>query len=198
MPAGIAAQLPSADLLNVTALLSSQGGQLRYGELLRIASTDRREAKIESVELDLATVEEGRQLFLGKLQCGQCHDLDGSPSAKLNAPSLAKVGMHTQDFLRESILSPSQRIASGYDEWIITYSGLQTRGRRLPASSGHLKLLCITGEGGVATKTFDLAAMALDDGDSVERNSTSAMPSLEGAITADEITALIGFLRTLR
>jgi hypothetical protein len=198
MPAGIAAQLPPADLLNVTALLSSQGGELRYGELLRVASGDRREAKVESVELNLAAVEQGRQLFFGRLQCGQCHDLYGSPTATLVAPSLAKVGMHTADFLRDSVLSPSRQLAGGYEEWLVTHSGLQTRGRRLPASSGSLRLLCTTGEGVFETKTFDTSAMDLEDGDSIVRNSTSPMPSLDGAISADELTALIGFLRTLR
>jgi mono/diheme cytochrome c family protein len=201
MPQDIARQMPAEDVLNVTTFLLLQGGEPHHRDLLRLARRylGQDAGPPEVTRLELAAVERGRALYLDKLNCAQCHPLDGSPGFNLRAPSLLTIGNHRRAFLEESVLHPSKEIAPGYETWQVIWKDSPVSGRRLPGPDGTVRLLTFDTNGDMVVRTFPCSELEpLGDGQFAMQSPVSAMPSYETALDKEELQALIDFLCTLR
>jgi hypothetical protein len=201
MPENISRQLSKDELLSVTAYLCCQGGTVSYRRLLErcdvlMRTSDRRE---EIVTLDVTSIERGRDLYVERLGCIQCHVLDEYPGHDLRAPSLLSIGNHVRSYLEESILYPSHQIAPGYEEIQVVAHGVPHFGRGLQGRDGSMRLLELNSEG-----TLDVVAFSSDEAKGadgavvLERTSESTMPSYENSLSGEDLQSLLDFLCTLR
>ena len=198
MPENAANGLSDDDLLSLTAFLCQQGGSVRYSNLLQLPNKIPRRMAAGSVDLELDSVERGRKLFLGKLNCAKCHSLDPIPGSDLLAPTLATAGRHSRSYLEEKLLSPSKHITPGYEFWTATISGVSHSGRRLPAPAGMTRLLISDGDD-IRVRDFkDDKLDREDDGPALYRSGVSPMPPCDGAVSKEERDAVLDFLTTLR
>jgi cytochrome c2 len=203
MPENIADDLSPDEILSVSAFLCSQGGPVRYRHLATLGKEILASAKTKetSISLDVNSVERGRDLFIGKLGCIQCHPLDPYPGHNLKAPSLLAAGNHSREHLAESILEPSKQIAQGYEQWQVVRKekGSLVSGRRLPGPPDCIALLIVNESGNVEPRTFPVNDLEpFDNGEMTLRSEVSAMPSYKTALTHDELQSLLDFLLTLR
>lgn len=201
MPQDIARDMEPDELLNVSAYLLTQGGRVRSAALLRLADqyVPRPDAAVEVTRLELASVEKGRELYLGKLGCAVCHPMDSYPGHGLLAPSLLSAGNHRRDFLEESVLQASKVLTPSYETWHLVWNGRPYAGRRLPAPDGTVRLVTADASGTLDVRDFAVAQLEpFDDGQPLVRSGVSTMPAYENAITPQELRAVVDFLCTLR
>lgn len=202
MPRGLASHFTDAQLMSLIAYLQSQQGIVPYRELLRLPGPEPDDAAKSAQRLTLDSIEKGRQLYLGKLQCIVCHPLEGAPGPTLAAPSLGKVGYQTRDYLRESILHPSKQVANNYVQYSASEDGHVTQGRRLEQTDEVLRLLTIDKDG--HRDVVELRISALEPLDEEHEDSlvvpskVSSMPDYSQTIQPDELEALLDFLATMR
>jgi len=201
MPENISRRLSKDELLSVTAYLCSQGGTVSYRRLLErcdalmVASDGLQKA----VTLDVSSIERGKELYVSRLGCLQCHVLDGYPGHDLRAPSLLSIGNHLRSYLEESIEHASRQIAPGYEEIQVVARGVPHFGRGLQARDGSMGLLELNSEGTLDVLEFSSdEAKGEDSAVVVERTSESAMPSYENSLSREELQSLLDFLCTLR
>jgi hypothetical protein len=199
MPTNIAQGLSDEQLLSLTALLCSRGGPVRPARIVRLADKIPLAAPTASPQMSLESLERGKALFLGKLGCSKCHSLYPSPGYDLAAPSLLGIGHQSRADLRDKILRPKAHIKAGYETWEVVRKGVPCAGRRVPDSAGAVGLLVVDPAGNVNLRTFRQVELEpFDNGEVVHRSATTPMPSFEGAMTEEELEALLDFLYTLR
>lgn len=200
MPKGLAGQLSAEQLGNLVAFLCEQGGKARYRAIMALPARPQASKDELRVNLNLASVEHGKQLFFGKAQCSSCHWLDGSPGAMLRAPELLNAGVFSRDALRQAIVDPSKHVAPAYVESTVLYDGMTVSGYRLPSKPDRVKLLSTDNTGAllpVSIKVNELEPLNAN-GDVVRTSTMSPMPVYKFAENADELEALLDFLLTIR
>jgi cytochrome c2 len=201
MPENVADQLSSADVLDLTAFLCLQGGTIRPARLLALADKVPLRRRRSVKTLDLSSLERGRDLFLHKLGCVECHSLSIYPGNTLKAPSLLEAGENSRDFLKESILRPVMaRHATYRSVTLALRDGTLVSGRNLPAPQGFKKLLVIDAQGDAAIRSFTACELLAENEPcaSPPAPPRSAMPAYDGIISHDAMEALLDFLSTLR
>jgi cytochrome c553 len=198
MPSNLVNQLSEEELLNVVAFLASQGGTVRYRELLQLPMQWKVEEEAKQV-LTLESIERGRNLFFGKLQCTRCHLIDGNPESSLKAPTLAMIGNQSRRYLQEAITNPSAHISPAYVQSTIARDGKLLQGRRLPSKMHEVRLLVDQNDRWEIITLPRTELEPLNDEEAlVLENKLSLMPVYEKNITPEETGSLIDFLSTFR
>jgi mono/diheme cytochrome c family protein len=196
MPENVARTMSRAEILSVAAFLGEQGAEVNYRRLFHLG-----EQFIESVEVrravavvELSSVERGRELYLGRLGCVDCHPLDGFPGHDLLAPGLLSIGSHDRAYLEDSILRPNSHITPGYHTYLVVSHGLPVSGRKLPAGPDSLRLLVPATDGTPSVRTFRRAELDQPE----EPSTVSRMSGLDRQLADGDLKALVDFLLTLR
>ena len=196
----VAEGLSRDELLSLTAFLCEHGGSPSLGALLALPDPPSK-AEGTNRRLELASIERGRELFLGELGCARCHSLNHYPGSTLIAPSLLEVGVHARSHLEESILEPAALILPGYEQWSVAHNGLLTTGRKLPSTEGTVRIVKSDDKGNFEVLTFDTDELEpLGEGGefAVRLDGASLMPSFKETLKRDELDALLDFLTTLQ
>ena len=137
----------------------------------------------------VGNIDRGRQLFAGKAKCGTCHRVHGV--GPRTAPDLSEIGaMRTAAALQRSLLTPTAAMLPiNRPVRIETADGRTIRGRRLNEDTYSVQLI---------DEKERLVSLLKKDITVMELGKTSAMPSFEKTLTADEIADLVGYLLSLR
>ncbi len=148
-----------------------------------------RQAKF-SVSLVGGDAERGQSLFVGSstAQCIRCHKVRGEGGTA--GPDLTEVAKrHPRADLLQSLLDPNAKIAKGYGTVTLVLSdGTIVAGILRDEDATHVT---------IETPEKKVVKVALNDID--DRSSpTSAMPSIERALTPREVRDLVEFLSTLK
>jgi mono/diheme cytochrome c family protein len=197
MPQNIAQQFSNEDLANVIAFLMQQGGAVDYHKLLRALDQSRPMKAAAPENLELASIERGRELFHGNGSCAVCHVLDDSPGHNLGAPSLLASGLHSRDHIETAVRRPDAAIDDNYRQWQINAGGVVVTGRRLPSKAGKVKLL-VAEAGGWRIREYNTAELEpFDDGQVVQALTTSTMPTAD-VWEPGALSAVIDYIRTFR
>lgn len=202
MPRGLVNQFTDVQLMSLIAYLESSQGRVLYRELLQLPGPEQDEESKTAQRLKLDSIEKGRQLYLGKLQCILCHPFDGSPGATLAGPNLTKAGFQTRDYLRESVLHPSKQISKGYVQYQASQDGRVYQGRRLALTDKAIRLLTFDTDG--RRQVVELPLDTLEPFDEADEKSivmpaeVSSMPDYSKTIQPDELEAILDFLATMR
>jgi cytochrome c2 len=198
MPQRIAQQFSKADLGDLIAFLMQHGGAVDYRSVLGVVEQTPLQQATAVETLNLASIENGKEYFHGRGQCGACHNFDESPGNSIGAPSLLLVGLNSREYLERAVCQPDAQILEGYRQYSVNCGGVPVTGRRLPSKSGSVRLLVAEPTGGWNVREFATSELEpFDDGSVVQALATSPMPKLD-AWRADELSALIDFLLTLR
>ncbi len=135
----------------------------------------------------------GREIFVNNAaaQCVRCHAVNGQGGVA--GPDLTKVGernpVATRDYLLESIVLPSAKIAVGFATVTLTLAD----GRVVAGTVLAEDKTCVT----VQTPDGKKQVVPLDEIDA-RTAPVSAMPSAERALTPREMRDLIEYLATLK
>ena len=132
----------------------------------------------------------GKELFSSKLQCIACHITDESKSGTIG-PNLADVGSReNREYLLESIVSPSKKIAAGYETTILTSkNGMIFSGTLVSEDSYEVTLAAPDGES-VTVRKEDLKSR--------RQSRLSMMPSMANLLTIEEARDLVEYLSSLK
>lgn len=200
MPGSVSAGLSDDKLASVAAYVCSLSGPVDYSRFVALQTGRKGNLDGRSQKLDLASVERGRELYLGRLRCAACHPLDDAPGSSLAAPSLLRAGSHTRQYLERSILAPSDHVVAGYETSQLSKAGAVRSGRRFNAGDGRVRLLTTDAAGSFKVDDFELAELdALDDEGAVAAlSSVSSMPVSSEPPSREDLDCLIDFLTTLR
>jgi quinoprotein glucose dehydrogenase len=148
-----------------------------------------RQAKF-SVSLVGGDAERGQALFVGSstAQCIRCHKVRGEGGTA--APDLTEVAKrHPRADLLQSLLDPNAKIAKGYGTvTLVLDNGTIVAGVLKDEDATHVTIE--TPE----KKVVKVPLNQIDD----RSSPTSAMPSVERALTAREVRDLVAFLSTLK
>ena len=135
--------------------------------------------------------EAGRRLFQGSVQgqCGRCHNAGGE--GQQAGPVLQGIGQRaTPEYLLESLLNPSARIAEGYATVSLSLqNGESLDGLLLQETDGRLRLRLSTGEVRTIPKS-DIATRSA--------NPQSVMPPMGDVLSQRELRDLVAFLSSWR
>ena len=135
--------------------------------------------------------EEGRRLFQGSVQgqCGRCHNAGGE--GQQAGPVLQGIGQRTTpEYLLESLLNPSARIAEGYATVSLSLkNGESVDGLLLQDTDGRLRLRLSTGE---------LRNLPNSDIATRSANPQSVMPPMGDVLSHRELRDLVAFLSSWR
>ncbi len=201
MPEDISAGLQPQDVLSLIGYLMTRGGQPDGRRLLSLLHEVRIPHSQVQEAVDLAAVEAGRDLFLGKAGCAKCHVLRDLPGHNLRAPSLLQAGSHDLEYLRDAIRDPSKHITPGYGTTIVYLaSGKIVSGRLMQETEAGLVLLADTN--GVLNR-IEVPRDQIDvedDGSLMVFPSTqSPMPNpAPDALKDEEVEAILAFLKSMR
>ena len=131
--------------------------------------------------------EAGRRVFHGSVQgqCARCHNAGGE--GQQAGPVLQGIGRRaTPEYLLESLLDPSARIAEGYATVSLTLNGGETLdGLLLQERDGRLRLRLISGEVRTVPKA-DIATRSA--------HPQSVMPPMGEVLSPRELRDLVAFL----
>ena len=130
-------------------------------------------------------VERGQQIYWGKGACASCHMVNGQGGTL--GPELSRIGaQRSPASLKESIVSPSANIVTGYQTAKVTMSGRTITGIRKNEDDYSIQVY-----DGDSYHSFDKTKV-----DRLDEPSDSLMPP--SALSAAEIDDLIAYLDTLR
>ena len=201
MPADISSGLCPEEVVSIVGYLTTLGGSPDREHLmslvqgLEIASVD------EQPMVDFDAVEAGRQLYLTKGKCHDCHPLKELPGFDLRAPALLRAGQHASDYLDQSIRNPHKQITAGYETWTVPMaSGQLVSGRLVRRGSESIDLLVET-NGDLHVTTIPIADLEIDEEGVplMHLSRVSAMPDgISGALSQSEIDLIVQFLKTLK
>lgn len=146
---------------------------------------------VKTALLQEGNVERGRSLFHSeRLGCAKCHSINGGKSKA--APDLSAVG---EKFGRreiiESVLTPSARIAEGYETTVLLLNDGKTLSGAIKSNTAQsLELLTTSGE---------LIQVATYEIDAQRTSPTSIMPEgIHKSLSKPEFNDLIEFLVSLK
>ncbi len=201
MPADVSGGLAPVELVSLVGFLMQHGGSIHWPRLVELT----KHAKAVDVEpaerIRLQEVEAGKDVYVAKAKCQECHPLRATPGATLRAPSLLKVGQHSTEYLRESIQHPSKTIVAGYSNWSVWLAnGQVVTGRLLRSTDASVELLA---EQNGTTQLVRIRREDIqhddDDRELLQEMPHSMMPeNLTSRLTAQEFEHLLDFLKTLK
>ena len=146
---------------------------------------------VKSALLQVGQIERGQVLFASeRLACAKCHSINGHKSKA--APDLSAVG---EKFGRreiiESVLTPSARIAEGYETNVLLMNDGKTLTGAIKSSTAQsIELLTTIGE---------LLRVAADEIDTQRTSPTSIMPEgIHKSLSKSEFNDLIEYLVSLK
>ena len=181
----ISGTLPQALILDVQEALR-QHGHTNLSARAKDWEQAHPEQKTQSL-LAGGNPEAGRRLFQGSIQgqCGRCHLAGGE--GQQAGPVLQGIGQRaTPDYLLESLLNPSARIADGYATVSLTLKGGETlEGLLLQEKEGRLRLRLASGE----VRSIPTSEIA-----SRSANTQSVMPPMGEVLSPRELRDLVAFL----
>lgn len=201
MPADISAGLKPRDVLSLIGFLMTRGGQPDGRRLLGLLHKVRVPQSADTETIDLAAVEAGKLLFLGKGNCAKCHVLRDLPGHNLRAPSLLHAGSHDVGYLRDAIRDPSKHLSPGYGTWTVYLaSGQMVTGRLLRRTETSLSMLA---DSNGVLKLVELPHEDIDVEDDgtlmVVPSPQSPMPQPTPDFLTDvEVEQLVAFLKAIR
>jgi putative heme-binding domain-containing protein len=142
-----------------------------------------------SASVKLGDPARGQTLFSGKGACGSCHRVNGR-GPRL-ASDLSDVGaIRTPASLQRTLLDPARSLIPANRSVVaVTREGKSIRGRRLNEDTYTIQLI---------DDEERLVSFAKSDLRSLQMLQTSTMPSYEQTLSADEISDLVAYLRTLK
>ena len=133
--------------------------------------------------------DKGREIFEDHIgaQCVRCHDAGGSH--RQVGPELKGLGRSkNRAYLLESLLTPSAKLAEGFELTMMTLTdGMTMAGRVVQETEKDLKFVSVTGEFKEFTKT---------EIRNIQEVRASSMPPMQGILSPFEIRDLIEFLAT--
>jgi len=144
---------------------------------------------IEATPFRVGDAARGRSIYDGKGACASCHRVHGNgPRA---APDLSDIGMlRKPSAIAGSLLDPSKAmLAINRPVRIVTRDGRTIRGRRLNEDTATVQLID-TQEQLVTIRKADIRDF--------EIGKTSAMPSVVGKLSDNEVADLLAYLLTLK
>ena len=201
MPSDISAGLQPQDVLSLIGFLMTRGGQPDGRRLLALIDKVRVPPADETAAVDLAAVEAGKRLFLGKGECAKCHVLRDLPGHHLRAPSLLHAGNHDTEYLRDAIRTPNKHLSAGYGDWIVFLaSGRRMTGRLMHKTDASLTLL-VDANGSLKLVNLSYDDIDIDDDGTLMAFAApqSPMPSSTPQLLTDaEVEQIVTFLKTLR
>lgn len=140
-----------------------------------------------AVRIGSATL--GETIFTGKGGCTACHRVEGT--GPLIAPDLSDIGaIRRPSALQSALLDPTgTMLPINRPVRIVTAGGETIRGRRLNEDTYTVQMIDNRGR-----------LLSLDKADlrEFELSETSTMPSVEGRLTAEEISHVVAYLLSLR
>ena len=199
MPADISAELSPADILSMVGYLQTLGSEPDAQHLVELLPQAQPSQQAGSFELDFSKAQRGKELFFNKGQCSSCHPLRDLPGNTLAAPALLRASVHSQEYLRQSILDPHHQIAAGYRlVQVLLTSGKAVVGRLDSQTDSEIQLLGITPDR-PGLQTISRADIESEEGQpAIFELAQSSMPVGYGqTLSAEEIDALVHFLNTL-
>jgi len=142
-----------------------------------------------SASVKLGDASRGQALFSGKGACASCHRVNGR-GPRL-ASDLSEIGaIRTPASLQRTLLDPGRYLIPANRSVVaVTRDGKTIRGRRLNEDTYTIQLI---------DDQERLVSLAKSDLRSLQLIPTSAMPSYDKTLSADEISDLIAYLLTLK
>jgi cytochrome c oxidase cbb3-type subunit III len=142
-----------------------------------------------SASVKLGDPARGQALFSGKGACGSCHRVNGR-GPRL-ASDLSDIGaIRTPASLQRTLLDPARSLIPANRSVVaVTREGKSIRGRRLNEDTYTIQLI---------DDEERLVSFAKSDLRSLQMLPTTTMPSYEKTLSADEISDLVAYLRTLK
>jgi hypothetical protein len=202
MPNNLARGLSPSQIMDLTAFLCKQGGKVRPARLLALEASHRSQPPpTETLTFDLGSLERGKELFVGRLGCVECHSLSGLPGADLKAPSLLQVGANSRERLKKLIVDPGPPTHPAYEVCTVALrDGTLVSGRRLPSPNGGKTILVFDEAGGAVSRSFteDELEPETDSSASPGTRRASPMPAYGNSMTSRELEDLLDFLSTLQ
>jgi putative heme-binding domain-containing protein len=131
----------------------------------------------------------GQALFSGKGACGSCHRVNGRGPRLVS--DLSDIGaIRTPASLQRTLLDPARSLIPANRSVVaVTREGKSIRGRRLNEDTYTIQLI---------DDEERLVSFAKSDLRSLQMLPTTTMPSYEKTLSADEISDLVAYLRTLK
>jgi putative heme-binding domain-containing protein len=187
------------DLRQLVGFLASRGASVRVEEIERLNIPDVPQVRVSGKDFDLSKAKQGETIFRGKGECITCHVLRPDPASNLLAPSLLSVGSLNAKDLRESIVDPNAKISPGYEQVVARKrDGLTVSGRLLEKSDDGIYVLEKRPAGDLATVFVPFSEIQPSEDDEAPDywvSKASLMPIVKDALTAEEIDALVAFLK---
>lgn len=149
----------------------------------------------EGPRFNLTSIEKGRRLFLGRLQCGNCHKLNPAHAADhLAGPNLDGIGFSSRDELASSMRRPSSNISPSYQTSTCLVDGAVYTGRVLSTKTDSITLL-EQKQDGWKLRDIPRAETSIE----VRTSSASLMPEFSAEVVSDrDMSSLLDFLQMLR
>ncbi|MCG8448577.1 MAG: c-type cytochrome [Pirellulales bacterium] len=198
MPADIAVDLSPVQILSLIGYLKTLGSTPDASQLVALLPLAVSPQTTETTPLDFLKAQHGKEVFFGVGQCSACHQLRDLPGNTLAAPNLLHAGVHSQQYLRQSILRPNQELTPGYRQWQVVFtSGKAAVGRLVSQTDSAIELLSSSSHN-VALQIISRSDIDCEEAPGITPLSQSAMPTNYGQIlSTEEIDALVYFLKTL-
>jgi hypothetical protein len=199
MPEGLFSYGGPDELRQLVGFLATRGATVRDDEIDRLDISAFVPARPSDPRLDFHQVKLGESIFRGKGQCISCHPLAPGPALSLRAPSLLSVGSLDAGELRQAIEEPSRRVLEAYQHASLhRKDGRIVQGRLIEKTALGIHVLK-TDEGGDLDTEFvpfeEMECSGGEDSPMYRVSKSSIMPDVKGALTRDEITALVAFLK---
>ena len=131
----------------------------------------------------------GRQLFDGKGACATCHRVNGN--GPRTAPDLSDIALLRQPAaIQRSLVEPDKGMLQiNRPVKIVTRDGRTIRGRRLNEDTLTIQVI---------DENEKLVSLEKSQIQAFEAGTASAMPSIAGKLTENEIADLLAYLVSLR
>lgn len=192
MPAGTVAGVAKESVQSLVGYLIGKGGSLNEARLLAL-DVDTEVLEIKNITINVDQIQHGRNLFFNELGCSGCHGILGLPGDNFRAPSLAKAGLLSEEYILKSIRTPSADISSQWRFATVTLNNdTILSGRVLQQSKGLTTILTRNGAGSRLLETQQIPEHEIKTINFAEQ---SSMPPY--TLTIKDEQSLVAFLSVL-
>jgi len=192
MPTGTVAGLSDESVRSLVGYLVEQGGTIDEEKLLAL-EVEQEALEEKKITVNVKQSQHGWHLFFNELGCSSCHSIFNMPGNNLRAPSLAKAGQLTEDYILRSIRDPSADIA---DQWRIAKltlnDGSLLTGRVIQQTNDFTTLLL---QGSSGQRLLETRKISQSDIKELTLTKNSPMPPY--TLTIRDEQALAAFLGVL-